>query len=107
MRERRRYKRKLINARVKLYHPSIDAIEGTTRDISDGGLFITIQPVPDVKPGDEVKLLLLESANPGVIFTMRVIRKEQQGLGLQFESFEEGGRKGSIRELRKRWSDNH
>lgn len=102
MKERRHYKRKLVNARVKLYHPDFDAVEGTTRDISDGGMFVLTDTGLPVSEGEQVKMILTQSRSPDVVFNMQVVRLEADGLGLRFLDYEAQGQRGSMQDLRNR-----
>lgn len=102
MKERRHYKRKLVNARVKLYHANADPVDGTTRDISDGGVFVmTDTPLP-LSEGDQLKMVLPQSRSPDVVFNVRVIRLEADGAGLMFLDYEQQGKRGTMQELRNR-----
>lgn len=100
MKERRHYKRKLVNARVKLYHPGFDPVDGTTRDISDGGLFLFTNSLLPISEGEQVKVILPQSRSPDVVFNMQVIRVDADGLGLMFLDYEAQGRRGTMQELR-------
>ncbi|MDR9436440.1 MAG: PilZ domain-containing protein [Thiohalophilus sp.] len=100
MQERRYYKRKLVNARVRLYHANFDVVEGSTRDISDGGVFVvTDHPLP-LQEGEQVKMILPQSRSPDIIFNMQVIRVDADGMGLMFLDYESQGRRGTMAELR-------
>lgn len=100
MKERRYYKRKLVNARVKLYTPELDVVEGTTRDISDGGVFVVTDTTLPLDEGAHLKMLLPQSRSPDIVFNMQVVRHEADGLGLLFLDYEFQGQHGSIEDLR-------
>lgn len=100
MKERRYYKRKLVNARVKLYSPELDVVEGTTRDISDGGVFVMTDTTLPVDEGAHLKMVLPQSRSPGIVFNMQVIRAGSDGLGLMFLDYDFQGQRGTIEELR-------
>ena len=107
MKERRYYKRNLVNARVKLYHPNFDAAEGTTRDISDGGVFVaTDSPLP-LGEGEYLKMVLPQSRSPDIVFNMQVIRIESDGIGLMFLDYESRGQRGTMQELRNSMKKNN
>ncbi|MDZ7805430.1 PilZ domain-containing protein [Thiohalophilus sp.] len=100
MEERRHYKRKLVNARVRLYHANFDMVEGSTRDISDGGVFVvTDHPLP-LQEGEQLKMILPQSRSPDIVFNMQVIRLATDGMGLMFLDYENQGRRGTMAELR-------
>jgi len=107
MKERRYYKRKLVDARVKLYHPNFDAVEGTTRDISDGGVFVMTDTTLPLGEGEYLKMILPQSRSPDIVFNMQVIRIESDGIGLMFLDYESGGRRGSMQELRSSMKKNN
>ncbi|MFP3874005.1 MAG: PilZ domain-containing protein [Thiohalophilus sp.] len=100
MKERRYYKRKLVNARVKLYHPNFDAVEGTTRDISDGGVFVMTDTTLPLGEGEYLKMVLPQSRSPDIVFNMQLVRIESDGLGLMFLDYEFRGQRGTMQELR-------
>lgn len=104
MSEKRKYKRKLVNARVKLFHSSFDEIESVTRDISNGGVFVVVAPENELPPGSELQMQLLESSDPSVIFNMEVVRHDKAGMGLMFTSFEAGGELYEMKNLNQFWS---
>lgn len=100
MKERRHYKRKLVNARVKLYHSNFDAVEGSTRDISDSGVFVMTDTILPLGEGEQLKMILPQSLSPDIVFNMQVMRVESDGLGLMFLDYESRGRRGTMQELR-------
>ena len=104
MADKRLYKRKLVNARVKLVHNSFGEIESVTKDISNGGVFVITQPEHEVAVGEQLKMVLLESSDPNVSFNMEVIRHDKGGMGLMFLSFESGGKQYEMKKLGKFWS---
>lgn len=99
--ERRRYVRKLVNARVKLKHGTIGELVARTRDVSDSGVFVDIHPVPRLPVGAHVKMHMLDSSMPDIAFNMKVARTTADGLGLMFIDYEVGGERYSMTELRK------
>lgn len=104
MADKRLYKRKLVNARVKLVHNSFGEIESITKDISNGGVFVITKPEHEVAVGEQLKMALLESGDPNVLFNMEVIRHDKGGMGLMFLSFESGGKQYEMKKLGKFWS---
>ena len=76
MSEKRLFKRKLVNASVKLFHDSFGEIESITKDISNGGVFVIVQPQHEVPVGEQMKMALLQSSDPNVLFNMEVIFRE-------------------------------
>ena len=100
MQERRYYKRKLVNARVRLYHANFDVVEGSTRDISDGGVYVVTDHPPLLQEGAQVKMILPQSQAPDIVFNMQVVRIDADGMGLMFLDYENQGRRGTMAELR-------
>ena len=103
MDERRLHRRSLVDAKVVLYHPSFSRLDGCTRDISDGGMFVRLDTVPVLQSGDLIKVVMLESPNKDIIFNMSFIRREQEGIALEFIDYEIEGKRHSMAELRKNW----
>ena len=104
MAEKRLYKRKLVNTKVKLFHESFGEIESVTKDISNGGVFVITQAEHEIAIGEQLQMALLESGDPGVIFNMEVIRHDKGGMGLMFQSFEVSGQQYEMKKLSKFWS---
>lgn len=104
MSDKRKYKRKLVNARVRLIHASFGEIESITRDISNGGVFVIVAPENELPAGSELKMQLLESSDPNVVFNMEVIRHDNAGMGLMFSSFEANGELYEMKNLNQFWS---
>lgn len=104
MSEKRLYKRKLVNTRVKLFHDSFGEIESVTKDISNGGVYVITQPEHEVPVGEQLQMALLQSSEPGVIFNMKVIRHDKGGMGLMFLGFEANGQQYEMKKLPNFWS---
>lgn len=62
MQERRRYRRKLISSRVRVYHPAVNAFETKTKDISNGGILISVKEsyVDKIRVKDTVKVVFFK-----------------------------------------------
>lgn len=83
---RRRHLRTPLRCEFKIWHDSIGEMLVTTRDISDGGLFLimdepVIPPIGTVLRG-QVQGLMADA--PMVV--MEVVRIEPNGIGLRFIS---------------------
>lgn len=104
MSEKRAHKRKLVNSEVRLFHDSFGEIESVTRDISNGGVFVIVQPEHELGVGELVKMALLESSDPNVLFNMQVMRHDKGGMGLMFINFEVDGQEYEMKNLNKFWS---
>ena len=102
MSEKRKYSRKIVNSRVKVFHPDIGSFESKTKDISNGGILISPeQHSKTIKEKDNVKVVFLDSKNIDIIFNMGVIRITKNDLGLQFLSCEKKGEVFNIANLRE------
>ncbi len=85
-RNRRQHERMDLSLEVELVHPIVGRITVNTRDLSHGGLFVVLKgEVPPVGSMVKVKLLaqLGEGAEPPTV-SMKVVRIENEGLGLMF-----------------------
>lgn len=99
--ERRALGRDMVSARVRLTHGSIGEVRGKTRDISDSGVFVDVNPVPKLPVGSHVKMNMLDSKQPNIAFNMKVARTTVEGLGLMFVDYEIEGQRYSMDVLRK------
>lgn len=88
MNEKRLSRRKLINARVSLHHPSFGVITGHTRDISDGGIFVNLKDIPEIPVGSKLKVQLMDSANTDIMFNAKMAHSNASGIGLVFINYE-------------------
>ena len=101
MSEKRKYSRKVVNSRVKVFHPGIGSFESKTKDISNGGILISPQQHSKIiKEKDNVKVIFLDSGNVDIIFNMNVIRVTKNDLGLQFINCEKKGEVFEVSSLR-------
>ena len=95
--ERRLHVRKLIDARVRIYHSLLGTRDGRIRDISEAGCCVTLDGMQDIEDSlfEEVKNLeeefvTLRPVNMDVVFRMSCVRNLNNGLVLCFEDCEEG-----------------
>ena len=101
MSEKRKHSRKVVNSRVKVFHPDIVSFESKTKDISNGGILISPkQHSKSIQLKDVVKVVFLDSGNVDIIFNMIVIRITKNDLGLQFISCEKKGKVFKVSSLR-------
>ena len=84
MQERRLHQRQRLDARVRLYHPVYGTLDGRIRDLSNGGMFVLLDPVPDVHPGNGDGRFQCKPMNMDAIFDMTCIRLTGEGLALAF-----------------------
>lgn len=99
--EKRKYKRKDVNSRVKIFHPAMGSFPSKTINISNGGILIAEdQYTTEIKVNDAVKVVFLNSLNVDVIFNMNVVRKNEDGIGMELLSCEKAGKVFAISDLR-------
>lgn len=83
--ERRIHIRTAMSAKVKVTHESLGEFVFSTRDISDGGIFIVIDTEPfEPVIGDSVQVQVQGLPVPAPLLDMVVVRKTIDGFGLQF-----------------------
>lgn len=104
MDQRRFYKRDLVKARIKIDGPFLGSITGRTQNISDGGLFASMEDMLELPIGSHITMQMLDSANPAVAFNMKVVRGNYEGFGLKFINYELNGERHEISELRQQWN---
>ena len=83
--ERRVHNRTAMSAKVKVTHESLGEFVFSTRDISDGGVFIVIDAEPfEPEIGDRVQVQVQGLPVAAPVLEMVVVRKVNDGYGLQF-----------------------
>ena len=82
--DKRRHIRTPLACRIKITHESMGEIIVKTRDISDGGVFVVLEPdqVPPV--GTHVTGQVQGLMDEAPILEMEVVRVEPAGVGLKF-----------------------
>ncbi len=97
MSERRLHVRKLIDAKVRIYHSLFGALDGRICDMSEGGCCVTLDEMPEIHDElfeklhcSEDEFITLKPLNMDVVFKMSCLRKLNQGVVLQFEDCQEG-----------------
>ena len=84
--ERRRHKRKPLQATVMLRHPALGEMKTRAIDMSDGGIFVDTgcQLGPPVGAVVQVMIKRLSGPVNEYPIAMRVIHRRDSGLGLKF-----------------------
>ncbi len=83
--DRREHFRTAMSAQVKVCHERLGEFVFSTRDISDGGVFIVVDSAPFAPElGDKVKVQVQGLPVPAPELDMIVVRKTVDGFGLQF-----------------------
>ncbi len=84
--DRREHIRTAMSAKVKVVHDEQGEFVFSTRDISDGGVFIVVESEPfEPAIGDRVTVQVQGLPVPAPVNTMVVVRKTNDGFGLQFD----------------------
>ncbi len=84
MDDRREHMRHPLAVDVKITHPDIGELIVKTKDISDGGLFIFVEPAEMPPIGEIVQGQVQGEVEDLPIVEMRIVRTERDGLGLRF-----------------------
>lgn len=83
--DRRGHGRTAMSAQVKVSHEFFGEFLFSTRDISDGGIFIVVEGESfDPAIGDTVEVQVQGLPVPAPVLEMQVVRKSNDGFGLQF-----------------------
>ena len=84
--DRREHIRTAMSAKVKVVHEELGEFIFSTRDISDGGVFIVVDTEPFAPNlGDTVTVQVQGLPVTAPILEMVVVRKTNDGYGLQFD----------------------
>lgn len=83
--DRREHIRTALNAKVSVTHPEFEPRLFSTRDISDGGIFIVVEDDFSPAVGDRVQVQVQGLPVPAPVLEMVIVRKTVDGFGLQFE----------------------
>jgi len=73
-----------MKCQVKVAHPSIGEITVTTRDISDGGIFLLTENIQMPPVGTIVQGQVQGMGIEGPILKLEIVRLEPAGTGLKF-----------------------
>jgi len=84
MDERRKYSRIPVRLRIKISHPSIGEKVVHTRDLSEGGLFIVVNPTDLPAAGNIVKGQILDTEVEAPTVDMKIVHVGKNGLGLEY-----------------------
>ena len=103
MTNKRQQLRQIVSAPVKLSHSVFGEIKAITGDISNTGVFVSINDKPTLPKGAHIKLQFLSSVYPNVSFNTRVVRVTDEGFGLVFVDYEYGGDRFSMKNLKHIW----
>lgn len=83
--DRRIHNRTAMSAKVRVTHEELGEFVFSTRDISDGGVFVVVDTEPFAPAiGDNVQVQVQGLPVPAPVLDMVVVRKTTDGFGLQF-----------------------
>jgi hypothetical protein len=80
----RQHSRHPIGVSIKISHESIGELMLETKDISDGGLFVVVNPLDMPPIGSIVKGQVQGMSESPSIVEMKVIRVANNGIGLKY-----------------------
>ena len=73
-----------MKCQIKVSHPSIGEVIVSTRDISDGGVFLLTENIPMPPVGEIVQGQVQGMGETAPILNMKIVRMEPAGVGLKF-----------------------
>ena len=82
--DKRRHTRTPFACRIKIMHESIGELVVKTRDISDGGVFVVLEPEQIPPVGTHLSGQVQGLMDDAPILDMVVVRVEPGGVGLKF-----------------------
>ncbi|MDQ2076495.1 PilZ domain-containing protein [Marinimicrobium sp. ABcell2] len=84
MSDKREYTRTPFVCRIRISHESIGELEVKTRDVSDGGVFVVLEPEQVPPIGSVVTGQVQGLVDEAPVVNMEVVRVEPGGVGLKF-----------------------
>ncbi|NNF96436.1 MAG: PilZ domain-containing protein [Halobacteria archaeon] len=99
--ERRDCVRIAVKARICLSHSTFGVINSQSRDISDSGVFVELKNKPQLPVGAHVKMQMLDSVMPEIVFNVKMERSDEDGIGLSFVDYELNGQRYPIDSLKQ------
>lgn len=84
MENNRKHPRYPLSVDVKISHPDIGEKMVKTRNISDSGVFILVEPTAMPPIGEVVQGQVQGEHDDMPVVKMKIVRMEDDGLGLQF-----------------------
>jgi c-di-GMP-binding flagellar brake protein YcgR len=82
--DQRQYVRTPFSCRIKISHESVGELLVKTRDISDGGVFVILEPGSIPQIGTRLTGQVQGLMDDAPVLTMEVVRVESGGVGLRF-----------------------
>lgn len=97
--DRRGRQARSITARVNISHSLFGTLPAITQDITDKGMFVLLKEDPRLPKGAHVRVQMPQSANPEIVFNMRVDRTTDEGIALVFVDYELNGERYKVEKL--------
>lgn len=82
--DKRRHVRTSFACRIKISHDSVGELLVKTRDISDGGVFVVLEPEQIPPIGTRLTGQVQGLMDDAPILQLEVVRVEPAGIGLRF-----------------------
>lgn len=82
--DKRRHVRTSFACRIKIAHDSVGELLVKTRDISDGGVFVVLEPQHIPPIGTRLTGQVQGLMDDAPLLQMEVVRVESTGVGLRF-----------------------
>jgi hypothetical protein len=82
--DKRRHVRTSFACRIKIAHESVGELLVKTRDVSDGGVFVVLEPDQIPPVGTLLTGQVQGLMDDAPVLQMEVVRVEQGGVGLRF-----------------------
>jgi hypothetical protein len=86
---KRKHRRTPLACQIKIAHATLGEMMVNTRDISDGGVFVALDPSQVPPVGSLVTGQVQGMMEDAPILEMEVVRVESGGVGLKFVNVEE------------------
>lgn len=102
MQEKRKYRRKLVSSLVRVYHPTVNEFEAETKDISNGGICVSVKNdyTDKIQVKDNVKVVFLNSGDVALVFNMTIIRISKEEIAMEILNCERNGKTFPVSDLR-------
>lgn len=84
MAEKRQYPRMPISSKIRISHPSFGSMVVMTRDVSNGGVFLLMDDIPDLSTGSVVEGQIQDDVPDRPVVQMEIVRIDPEGVGLRF-----------------------
>lgn len=103
--ERREHLRRSVVSNVQIDHEILGKTVGASVNISDSGMLLLVDAlIQRAFPVEaKMKISLLDSINPEIAFSARVVRNNHHGIAVQLTGYEFRGDYYSLSELRRQW----